>query len=63
MIQQSAHVDKFKKQLRDSLKHQTLNSRAVKIAKHKNVYSWGDTDEHVYFIERGQVKLVILSPQ
>lgn len=63
MIQQSAHVDKFKQQLRDSLKRQTLNSRAVKIASHKNVYSYGDTDEHVYFIERGQIKLVILSPQ
>jgi CRP/FNR family cyclic AMP-dependent transcriptional regulator len=62
MIQQSARVDKFKQRLRESLQRETLNSRAVKIARHKNVYSCGDEDEHVYFIERGQIKLLILAP-
>jgi len=62
MIQQYPHADKFKQQLRDSLRRETLNSSAVKIARHKNVYSCGDKDENVYYIERGQIKLLILSP-
>jgi CRP/FNR family cyclic AMP-dependent transcriptional regulator len=61
MIQQSPHADKFKQQLQDSLRRETLNSRAVKIARHTNIYSSGDKDENVYFIEHGQIKLLILS--
>jgi CRP-like cAMP-binding protein len=63
MIQQFPHADKFKQQLRDSLQRETLNSRAVKIARHKNVYSCNDKDENVYFIARGQIKLLIVSAQ
>jgi len=61
MIQQTPQADEFKQQLRDSLHCETQNSRAVKIARHANVYSRGDKDENVYFIERGQIKLLILS--
>ena len=61
MIQQTPEADKFKEKLRESLQRETLNSRAVKIARHTNVYSCGDTDENVYFIARGQIKLLILS--
>jgi CRP-like cAMP-binding protein len=43
------------------LRREPLNSRAIKIARHKNIYSCGDEDENVYFIERGQIKLLILS--
>jgi CRP-like cAMP-binding protein len=63
MIQQTLEVDKFKQQLRDSLQRETLNSRAMKIARHANVYTCGDTDENVYFIARGQIKLLIVSAQ
>ncbi len=63
MIQQTPEAAKFKEQLRDSLQRETLNSRAIKIARHTNVYSCGDKDENVYFIERGQIKLLILSSQ
>jgi CRP-like cAMP-binding protein len=63
MIQQFPHADKFKQQLRDSLQRETLNSRAVKIARHKNVYACNDKDENVYFIARGQIKLLIVSAQ
>jgi CRP/FNR family cyclic AMP-dependent transcriptional regulator len=63
MIQQTPEVNKFKKQLRESLRRETQNSRAVKIARDKNVYSCGDKDENVYYIERGQIKLFILSAQ
>jgi CRP-like cAMP-binding protein len=63
MIQQTAQADKFKQQLRDSLQRETLNSRAVKIARHANVYTCGDQDGMVYFIESGQIKLLMLSPE
>ena len=43
---------RFKQQLRDSLRHETLNSRAIKIAKHDSVYTCGEKDEMVYFIEK-----------
>ena len=63
MIQQTPQADKFKQQMRDSLQHETQNSRAVTIARHSNVYTCGDQDEMVYFIESGQIKLLLLSPE
>jgi len=63
MIQQTPEADRFKQQMRDSLRHETLNSRAVTIPRHANVYNCGDQDEKVYFIETGQVKLSLLSPE
>jgi CRP/FNR family transcriptional regulator, cyclic AMP receptor protein len=62
MIQQTPQTDLFKKQLGESLQRETENSRAVKIARHDNIYTCGDQDEMVYFIEAGQVKLLLLSP-
>ena len=58
MIQETPQADLFKQQMRESLRQETLNSRAVTIAKHDNVYTCGDNDEMVYFIESGQVKLL-----
>jgi CRP/FNR family cyclic AMP-dependent transcriptional regulator len=63
MIQQTPQADQFKIQLRDSLLRETMNSRAVKIARHANVYTCGDQDETVYFIESGQIKLLMLSSE
>jgi CRP/FNR family transcriptional regulator, cyclic AMP receptor protein len=63
MIQETPQADRFKQQLRDSLVNETLNSRAITIAKHDHVYTCGDQDEMVYFIESGQVKLLMLSPE
>ena len=63
MIRQTPQADQFKEQLRDSLQRETMNSRAVKIARHQHVYSCGDQDEMVYFIESGQVKLLMLSSE
>jgi CRP/FNR family transcriptional regulator, cyclic AMP receptor protein len=62
-IQQTPQSDEFKQQLRDSLQRETQNFRAVKIARHANVYSCGDNDEMVYFIESGQIKLLMLSSE
>lgn len=63
MIQPTAQADKFKKQLLDSLQRETLNTHTVKIARHGNVYTCGDQDGMVYFIESGQIKLLMLSPE
>jgi CRP/FNR family transcriptional regulator, cyclic AMP receptor protein len=63
MIQETPQAEQFKQQMRDSLRQETLNSRAIKIAKHDHVYTCGDQDEMVYFIESGQVKLLMLSPE
>jgi len=63
MIQETPQADLFKQQMRESLRLEILNSRAVTIAKHDNVYTCGDRDEMVYFIESGEVKLLMLSPE
>jgi CRP/FNR family cyclic AMP-dependent transcriptional regulator len=63
MIQQTPQADEFKRKLCESLQHETLNSRTVKIARHAKVHSCGDQDEMVYFIESGQIKLLMLSSQ
>ena len=61
-IQETPQAEQFKEQLRDSLLRETMNSHAVKIPRHANVYTCGDHDEMIYFIESGQVKLLMLSP-
>jgi CRP/FNR family transcriptional regulator, cyclic AMP receptor protein len=63
MIQETPEADLFKQKMRESLRQETLNSRAVTIPKHDHVYTCGDNDELVYFIESGQIKLLILSPE
>jgi CRP/FNR family transcriptional regulator, cyclic AMP receptor protein len=63
MIQETPQSDLFKVQMRESLRLETMHSRAVTIAKNDNVYTCGDNDELVYFIESGQVKLLMLSPE
>jgi CRP-like cAMP-binding protein len=63
MIQQTPAADRFKEQMRESLRLETINSRAVTIPRHANVYMCGDHDEMVYFIDSGQVKLLMISPE
>ena len=63
MIQQTPQVDLFKQRLRESLQRETQNVHAVKIARHANVYTCGDHDEMVYFIESGQIKLLMSSSE
>ncbi len=63
MIQETPQAVRFKEQLRDSLQIETLNAHAVTIAKNSHVYTCGDQDEMVYFIVRGQIKLLRLSPK
>ena len=50
--------------LRGSLENKNVAKFfAVKIARHANVYTCGDQDEMVYFIESGQIKLLMLSSE
>ncbi len=63
MIQQIPHVDHFKQQLRAALRQEAQQCRSVHFAKHSNIYTCGEQDETVYFIESGQVKLLMLSPE
>lgn len=63
MIQQTPQADEFKRQLRDSLQRETLNTRAIRLGRHASVYNNGDQDEAVYFIESGQIKLVMVSSE
>lgn len=49
--------------MHDLLLRETANHRALKIARHTCVYTCGDCDETVYFIENGQIKLLMLSPE
>jgi len=63
MIQEKPKVDRFKEQMRDSLLRETMHSRSITFAKHENIYTCGDNDELVYFIESGQIKLLMLSPE
>jgi CRP-like cAMP-binding protein len=63
MIQETPEADLFKQQMRESLRQETLNSRAITIAKHDHIYACGDNDELVYFIESGQIKLLVLTPR
>jgi hypothetical protein len=48
--------------MRLSLQRENKNSIAIKIAKYNNAYTVGEEDEKVYFIESGQIKLVMVSP-
>ncbi len=61
MIQQEPQSDQFKDQMRGSLLSETKHASPVKVANHAHVYTVGDQRETVYFIEKGQIKLVMVS--
>ena len=63
MIQDTPQADEFKKRLRESLEDETRNSRAVELARHANAYTSGDPGDMIYFIQSGQIKLVIISAE
>lgn len=63
MIQLTPQAEQFKEQMQGSLLNETKNSSPIKISKHNHVYTVGDERETVYFIEKGQVKLVMVSEE
>jgi len=52
----------FTQQLRRSLERVTHSFPTLHIHKHQQIYVCGDPADAVYFIESGQVKLLMLSP-
>jgi len=63
MIQQTPQSDQFKEQLQGSLLNETKNSSAIKVRRNNHVYTAGDERRPVYFIEKGQIKLVMVSEE
>lgn len=53
----------FRERLLESLQRATLKCPTVRIGKHQLVYVCGDPADAVYFIQSGQVKLLMLSAE
>ena len=49
--------------MRESLSRRELAFRSIRFAKHQTIFASGDAAESLYFIESGQVKLLMLSPE
>ena len=63
MIQAITQSDQFKQQLSYSLQQETPQAPTTTIAKNAHVYRCGELDQTVYFIESGQIKLLMRSPE
>lgn len=63
MIRQLPPVEQFKQQLRIALRQEAQQCRLASFAKHDHIYTCGDQGQTVYFIESGQVNLLMFSPE
>lgn len=63
MIRHNPRIDAFKERLRELLQQDTQHFRTIALTKNASVYAAGEDGEAVYFIESGQVKLVMLSAE
>ncbi len=61
MIELTLPSDKFSHQVGDFFKNQPPGCRTVRYAKSQNVYTSGERDASIYYIESGQVKLLLTS--
>lgn len=61
-VQLYPQVDHDKAAWHAAFRQTAAGGRAVKVAKHAHVYTCGDPNLSVYFIESGQIKLQILTP-
>ena len=59
----SPAIHDFKERLRESLTRATSNFATVQVSKHHHAYVCGDRACSVYFIQSGQMKLLMLSPE
>ena len=62
MIRQIPSVDRFKQQLSAVLMQETRQCRTGHFARRAPMYTAGQEDKAVYFVERGQIKLLMLAP-
>ncbi|HYP27686.1 MAG TPA: Crp/Fnr family transcriptional regulator [Blastocatellia bacterium] len=63
MIENNPEMNLFKERIRESLQRETQNSSAIRVSKHNKVYVVGDEVDMVYFIESGEVKLIMVSSE
>lgn len=63
MIRHNPRIDEFKQRLRKLLQEDARQCRAIELTKNASVYTAGEDGEAIYFIESGQVKLVMLSAE
>lgn len=59
----SAKQGAFKQRFQRLLERDATKFNSFHVGKHQPVYVCGDPADEVYFIERGQVKLLMLSPE
>lgn len=53
---------KFLRELNDLMRRKPVDATSIKITKKKNIYNYGDRADNIYFVESGQIKLVVFSP-
>ena len=63
LLEEIPQAEEFKRKLRDSLQRDTLGSHTINVARHDKVYVTGDQDDTIYFIESGQIKLLMHSTE
>ena len=56
-------AEALKTDLGNTLRGYLTGFRAIRISKHQHVYTAGDTDDSVYFIESGSIELFWPAPQ
>ncbi len=61
MFESTLPSDKFKQQVQDSLKNHAAGWRAVRYSRLQYIYTSGARDGMIYYIESGQVKLLLPS--
>ncbi len=63
MIELTPQANQFRVQIRELLLTQSLGFRTLHVPKHLHVYTSGERDTTVYYIESGQVKLLLPTPE
>jgi CRP/FNR family cyclic AMP-dependent transcriptional regulator len=63
MVEFTLPCERFRQQLRNSLINQALGWRTLKYTRSQYIYTPGERDGMIYYIEKGQVKLQIPSPE
>lgn len=56
-------TNNFAKRFRESLQYATFKFPAIRVPKNQHVYINGDQADSVYFIQSGQIKLLMVSPE
>jgi CRP/FNR family transcriptional regulator, cyclic AMP receptor protein len=62
-VVERAQPNLFEQRIRDLFRKESFHSRTIRVAKHAHIYTCGDRDEMIYWIESGQVKLTLISPE